>query len=86
MVVAAMQGADQHIRSSLGFSILPKDTLTCRPGEQNKTLAPPLTHSHSKWGGQNIRSTSQYSVVQLNYNVNNRDMLNESLSDTLNQS
>ena len=29
MVVAAMQGADQHIRSSLGFSILPKDTSTC---------------------------------------------------------
>ena len=27
MVVAAMQGPDQHIRSSLGFSILPKDTL-----------------------------------------------------------
>ena len=30
MAVAAMQGADQHIRSSLGFSILPKDTLSCR--------------------------------------------------------
>ena len=26
MAVAAMQGADQHISSSLGFSILPKDT------------------------------------------------------------
>ena len=25
MAVAATQGADQHIRSSLGFSILPKD-------------------------------------------------------------
>ena len=36
MVVAAMQGADQHIRSSLGFSILPKDTWTCRPGELNQ--------------------------------------------------
>ena len=24
-----MQGADQHSRSSLGFSILPKDTVTC---------------------------------------------------------
>ena len=33
---AAMQGADQHIRSSLGFSMLPKDTLTCRPGELNQ--------------------------------------------------
>ena len=29
MAVATMQGPDQHIRSSLGFSILPKDTLTC---------------------------------------------------------
>ena len=36
MVVAAMQGADQHIRSSLGFSILPKDTSTWRPGELNQ--------------------------------------------------
>ena len=51
MAVAAMQGADQHIRSSLGFSILPKDTLTCRPGElnqqpsNNKMLVPPLRHS-----------------------------------------
>ena len=35
MVVAAMQGANQHIRSSLGFSILLKDTSTCRPGESN---------------------------------------------------
>ena len=48
MAVAAMQGDDQHIRSSLGFSILPKDTLTCRPGESNqqpssnKMLALPL--------------------------------------------
>ena len=32
MAVAAMQGADQHIRSSSGFSILPEDTSTCRPG------------------------------------------------------
>ena len=51
MAVAAMQGANQHIRSSLGFSILPKDTLTCTPGEtnqrpsHNKTLALPLSHS-----------------------------------------
>ena len=34
--VAATQGAAQHIRSSLGFSILPKDTSTCRPGESNR--------------------------------------------------
>ena len=27
----AMQGADTYV--SLGFSILPKGTLTCRPGE-----------------------------------------------------
>ena len=36
MVVAAMQGADQHIRSNLELSILPKDTLTCRSGESNQ--------------------------------------------------
>ena len=35
-VAAAMQGADQHITSSFGFSILPKDTSTCRPGESNQ--------------------------------------------------
>ena len=52
MVVAAVQGADMHIRSSLGFSILPKDTSTGRPGElnqrtsSNKTLALPLNHNH----------------------------------------
>ena len=34
--VAAMGGADEHIRGSLGFSILPKDTSTCRPGESNQ--------------------------------------------------
>ena len=51
MAVAAVQGADQHIRSSLGFSVLPKDTSTCRPGESsqrpsdNKTLALVLSHS-----------------------------------------
>ena len=38
MSVAAMQSADQHIRSSLGFSILLKDTST--PSD-NKTLALP---------------------------------------------
>ena len=36
MSVAAMQGAAQHIRSSLGFSILPKDTSPCEPGELNQ--------------------------------------------------
>ena len=36
MEVAAMQGADQHIWSSLEFSILPEDTSTCRPGESNQ--------------------------------------------------
>ena len=51
MMAAAMQGANQHIRSRLGFSILPKDTSTCRPRESNqrpsdnKTLAPPLSDS-----------------------------------------
>ena len=46
MVAAAMYGADQNIRSRFGFSILHKDTSTCRPGDlnqrpsDNKTLAP----------------------------------------------
>ena len=57
MVVAAMQGVNQHIRSSLGFSILPKDTLAWRPGESNQrpsnnnNLALTLTHSY---GGLNL--------------------------------
>lgn len=34
MVVAVIQGAEQHIRSSLGFSILHKET--GRPGESNQ--------------------------------------------------
>ena len=41
MVVAPMQGANQHIRSSLGYRILPKDTSTCRPGGWNQR--PPIT-------------------------------------------
>ena len=50
MVVAAMKGADQHTRSSLGLSMLPMDTSTRRPGEMNqrpynnKTLALPAAH------------------------------------------
>ena len=53
MVVAAMQGADQRIRSSW-FSILPKDTSTWRPGESNqrpsynKTLALHLSCSYHR--------------------------------------
>ena len=41
MAVAAMQGADQHVRSSLGLSILGKNTWTCRPrpGESNQRPA-----------------------------------------------
>ena len=35
MAVAAMQSAEHNTGGSLGFSILPKDTLTCRPGESN---------------------------------------------------
>ena len=42
MAVAVMQGANRHIRSSMGFSILPKDTSTHGPGG----LTPPLSHSH----------------------------------------
>ena len=46
----AMQGASEHVRSSLGFSILLKDISMCRRGESNKqpsdkkTLALPLSH------------------------------------------
>ena len=29
-----MQGTNQHIGSNLGFSVLPKDTLTCRQEEE----------------------------------------------------
>ena len=46
MVVAAMQGANQHIRSSLGFSMLHKDTLACRPGESNQQPSSNKSHSH----------------------------------------
>ena len=66
MEVAAMQGANQHIGSSLGFSILSKDTSTCRPGESNqqpsnnKTPALPLIHSHP----QNVRTIQV--CVQIN--------------------
>ena len=39
MAVAALKGANKHIRSNLGFSILPKDNLTYRPGELNQQLS-----------------------------------------------
>ena len=42
MAVAAMQSTDQHIRKSLGFTILPKDALTCRPGELNQQPSVPF--------------------------------------------
>ena len=38
MVVAAMQCADQYVRSSLGFSILPKDPSTGRDMNKTRTL------------------------------------------------
>ena len=48
MVVAAMQGANQHIRSTLGFSISPKDTLTWGIEPVTfKTLALSLFYSYS---------------------------------------
>ena len=37
----AMQGINQHIGSNLGFSVLPKDTSTCR---QEEPGFEPLTH------------------------------------------
>ena len=50
MLVVAMQDADQHIRSSLGLSFLPKVTSPCRPElnqlpSDNKTPALALSHS-----------------------------------------
>ena len=54
MAVAAMQGDNQHIRSSLGFSILQKDTSTWRPGELNQWPSDnnllDLALSHSRRG------------------------------------
>ena len=56
MVVAVMQGADEHIRSSFG----PKVTLICRPVDSNsrpsanKTLALPQQQGHAE---QLIRQT-----------------------------
>ena len=50
-VIHTMQGADQHIRSSVGFGFLPKVNLTCRAGQSNqqpsvnKTLALPLSYN-----------------------------------------
>ena len=71
IVVAATQGADQHIRNSSGFSILPKDTLTYRSGtsnqqpSNNKTLALPL--SHSCWFKEKVQlKCSSCSVYSLN--------------------
>ena len=66
MAVAAMQAADWHIRSSLGFSILPKDTWTCRPGElnqqdNNKAMVVPL--SHSRYCIKNVSNWSQQTFV-----------------------
>ena len=49
IVVAAIQGANEHIRRNLGFAILSKDISTRRPGEStqrpstNKMLALPLS-------------------------------------------
>ena len=45
MAVAAMQDAYQHIRSSLGFSTLPKDTCMQHAGQGNLTSDLPITHS-----------------------------------------
>ena len=78
MAVAAMQGADQHIRSSLGFSILPKDTLAlttlkCRPGKSNqrpsnnKTLALPLNHSDSDAMSMNLSGAEFLHIAPFKY-------------------
>ena len=65
MAVAAVQIANQNIRSSFEFSILPKDTLICRPRESNqrpsnnKMLALPLSHSCPKPHCDPASSTSE---------------------------
>ena len=43
IAVAAMQGAVQHISSSLGFSILPKDTSTWGTDRGTETSVLPIT-------------------------------------------
>ena len=74
MAVAAMQDADRHIRSSLGFSILPKDALRCRQGESNqrpslnKLLALPLSHNRPPFfasGGRffNLRRSGHWTQM-----------------------
>ena len=47
-LAAVIQGANQHIRISLRFSILPKDTSTCRIGEMTQQLSdnPCVTTAH----------------------------------------
>ena len=63
-------GADQHIRTGLGFSILPKDTLTCRLGESNqrpfdnKMLVVPLSLSSpvSLWS-LNVETVDQSFIL-----------------------
>ena len=57
MAVAATQSASQHIRSSLGFNILPKDTSTCRPGESNQH--PSNDKSLYPWA----KNTPSYSIM-----------------------
>ena len=50
-----LQGANQHIGSSWGFNIFPKDTLTYTQAESNqrrsnhKIVALPLSPSHTPW-------------------------------------
>ena len=52
MAVAAMQGADPHIRSSLGFSSRPGES-NQRPSN-NRMLALPLSHSRPWMGGGHV--------------------------------
>ena len=47
-----MQGANQHIRSSLSFSILSTDTSTCGPGESNLWLKSASSQSEYQVGGR----------------------------------
>ena len=75
MAVATTQGAEQHIRSNLWFSSLPKDTSTCRSEESNqwpsKMLAQPLSHSPQHGILSNSRQPTNYAALPQRF-VNDR--------------
>ena len=72
-----MQGANQHIKSSSRFSILPKEMSTYRRGESNqrpsnnKTLGSTQSHSHPHTKQQVTATLLRNDTpVALNFNMN----------------